>query len=186
AFLPGIGEDVGAYLVDHPDVSIIAFTGSMDVGLKIIQSAAVHRPGQRHVKRVVAEMGGKNALVVDADADLDQAVPIVLSSALGYAGQKCSALSRLIVVDAVYDQVVERVAGAARQLRVGHPREMGTDLGPLIDADAHRRVLSFVELAPSEGRVVAGGGDVPGQGWFVAPTVVVDVKAGGRLATEEI
>jgi RHH-type proline utilization regulon transcriptional repressor/proline dehydrogenase/delta 1-pyrroline-5-carboxylate dehydrogenase len=131
-------------------------------------------------------MGGKNALVVDADADLDQAVPIILGSAFGYAGQKCSALSRLIVLDAVYDQVVERVAGAARQLRVGHPRDMGTDLGPLIDADAHRRVLSYVELAPSEGRVVAGGGDIPVRGWFVGPTVVADVKAGSRLATEEI
>ena len=186
AFLPGVGEDVGAYLVEHPDVSFVAFTGSKDVGLHIIQAAAVHRPGQRHVKRVVAEMGGKNALVVDADADLDQAVPIVLGSAFGYAGQKCSALSRLIVVDAVYDQVVERVAGAARQLRVGHPREMGTDLGPLIDAEAYKRVRSYVEFAPMEGRVVAGDGEVPEQGWFVAPTVVADVEAGSRLATDEI
>src|SRR5207253_9187178 len=120
-------------------------------------------------KRVVEEMGGKNALVVDADADLDQVVPIVLGSAFGYAGQKCSALSRLIVVDEVYDQVVERVAGASRQLRVGHPRDMGTDVGPLIDADAHRRVLSYVDRAPSEGRVVALGGDVPEYGWFVGP-----------------
>ncbi|MEA2827708.1 MAG: RHH-type transcriptional regulator, proline utilization regulon repressor / proline dehydrogenase [Actinomycetota bacterium] len=186
AFLPGVGEDVGAYLVEHPDVSFVAFTGSKDVGLHIIQAAAVHRPGQRHVKRVVAEMGGKNALVVDADADLDQAVPIILGSAFGYAGQKCSALSRLIVVDAVYDQVVERTAGATRQLRVGHPREMGTDMGPLIDAEAYRRVRSYVEFAPTEGRVVAGGADVPERGWFVAPTVVADVGAGSRLATEEI
>ncbi len=186
AFLPGVGEDVGAYLVEHPDVSFVAFTGSKDVGLHIIQAAAVHRPGQRHVKRVVAEMGGKNALVVDADADLDQAVPIILGSAFGYAGQKCSALSRLIVVDAVYDQVVERVAGATRQLRVGHPRAMGTDMGPLIDAEAYKRVRSYVEFAPTEGRVVVEGGDVPERGWFVAPTVVADVGAGSRLATEEI
>ena len=186
AFLPGVGEDVGAYLVEHPDVSFVAFTGSKDVGLHIIQAAAVHRPGQRHVKRVVAEMGGKNALVVDADADLDQAVPIVLGSAFGYAGQKCSALSRLIVVDAVYDLVVERVAGAARQLRVGRPRDMATDVGPLIDADAYERVRSFVELGPSEGRVVVEGGDVPDEGWFVGPTVMAEVKAGSRLATEEI
>jgi RHH-type proline utilization regulon transcriptional repressor/proline dehydrogenase/delta 1-pyrroline-5-carboxylate dehydrogenase len=186
AFLPGVGEDVGAYLVEHPDASFVVFTGSKDVGLHIVQAAAVHRPGQRHVKRVVAEMGGKNALVVDADADLDQAVPIALGSAFGYAGQKCSALSRLIVVDAVYDQVVERVAGAARQLRVGHPREMGTDVGPLIDAEAFKRVRSYVELAPSEGRVVAVREDVPEGGWFVGPTVVADVEAGSRLATDEI
>jgi RHH-type proline utilization regulon transcriptional repressor/proline dehydrogenase/delta 1-pyrroline-5-carboxylate dehydrogenase len=186
ALLPGVGEDVGAYLVEHPDVSFIAFTGSKDVGLHIIQTAAVHRPGQRHVKRVVAEMGGKNALVVDADADLDQAVPIILGSAFGYAGQKCSALSRLIVVDAVYDQVVERVAGATRQLRVGHPREMGTDLGPLIDAEAYKRVRSYVEGSPGEGRVVAGRDDLPEHGWFVGPTVVADVKPGSRLARDEI
>ncbi len=186
AFLPGVGEDVGAYLVEHPDVSFVAFTGSKDVGLHIVQAAAVHRPGQRHVKRVVAEMGGKNALVVDADADLDQAVPIIVGSAFGYAGQKCSALSRLIVVDAVYDQVVERVAGATRQLRVGHPREMGTDVGPLIDAEAYQRVRAYVEAAPGEGRVVVAREDVPDQGYFVGPAVVADVHAGSHLATDEI
>ncbi len=186
AFLPGVGEDVGAYLVEHPDVSFVAFTGSKAVGLHIIEAAAVHRPGQRHVKRVIAEMGGKNALVVDADADLDQAVPIVLGSAFGYAGQKCSALSRLIVVDAVYDQLVTRLAGGAGQLRVGHPREMGTDVGPLIDAEAHQRVRSYLELAPTEGRVVATRDALPAQGWFVGPTVVADVDPRGRLATEEI
>ena len=170
-----MGEDVGAYLVEHPDVSFVAFTGSKDVGLHIIEAAAVHRPGQRHVKRVVAEMGGKNALVVDADADLDQAVPIALGSAFGYAGQKCSALSRLIVVDAVYDQVVERVAGAARQLRVGHPREMGTDLGP-----AHRRRgLQAGAVATSSWRRRRGGwwsrdGDVPDAG------MVRGADGGGR------
>ncbi len=187
AFLPGVGEDIGAYLVEHPDVSFVAFTGSKDVGLRIIEIAAKHRPGQRHVKRVVAEMGGKNAIVVDADADLDQAVPIAVASAFGYAGQKCSACSRLVVVDSVYEQVVERVAGAARELRVGHPRDMATSLGPLIDADAYKRVRSYVELAPTEGRIVLDRSeDVPGEGWFVGPTVVADVKPGSRLATEEI
>ena len=151
AFLPGVGEDVGAYLVEHPDVSFVTFTGSKAVGLKIIETAARHRPGQRHVKRVVAEMGGKNAIVIDADADLDQAVPIAIASAFGYAGQKCSACSRLVVVDAVYDQVVERVAGAAAELRVGHPRDMATSVGPLIDADAYKRVREYVELAPDRG-----------------------------------
>jgi len=186
SFLPGVGEEVGAHLVAHPEVSFVLFTGSKDVGLHIVETAAVHRPGQRQVKRVVAEMGGKNAVVVDADADLDQAVPLVLASAFGYAGQKCSACSRLIVLDAVYDQMVERLVGAASQLQVGHPRSMGVGVGPLIDADAHKRVRSYVELAPDEGRVVLARDDVPSDGWFVGPAIVADVEPGGRLATEEI
>ena len=186
AFLPGAGEEVGAYLVGHPDVSFVAFTGSKDVGLGIVETAAVPRRGQRHVKRVVAEMGGKNALVIDADADLDQAVPIALTSAFGYAGQKCSAASRLVVVEAVYDAVVDRLVSAVRQLRVGHPKDMGVDLGPLIDADAQKRVRSYIDLAPAEGRLLLAGDDVPDDGFFVGPTVVADVASGARLATEEI
>jgi RHH-type proline utilization regulon transcriptional repressor/proline dehydrogenase/delta 1-pyrroline-5-carboxylate dehydrogenase len=186
AFLPGVGEEVGAYLVEHPDVSFVAFTGSKPVGLGIVEAAARVRPGQRHIKRVIAELGGKNALVVDADADLDQAVPIAVGSAFGYAGQKCSALSRLIVLDDVYDELVERVVGATRLLRVGHPKEMEVDAGPLIDADAQARVRSYVELAGQEGEVVFAGGDIPAEGYFVAPTVVSHVRPGGRLATEEI
>jgi len=186
AFLPGAGEEVGAYLVEHPDVSFVAFTGSRHVGLQIVEAAAVHRPGQRHVKRVVAEMGGKNALVVDADADLDQAVPIAVASAFGYAGQKCSAASRLVVHHSVHDQLVDRLVGAARSLSVGHPMGPGVDLGPLIDADAHERVRSYVELAPSEGRVVLARTDLPELGYFVGPTIVTGVDPNGRLATEEI
>ena len=186
AFLPGIGEEVGAYLVEHPDVSFVTFTGSKAVGLGIVEAAAVHRRGQRHVKRVVAEMGGKNALIVDADADLDQAVPIVLSSAFGYAGQKCSACARLIVLDAVHDQLVERLVGATKELRIGHPKDMGTEIGPLIDADAHKRVRSYVELAPSEGEVALAREDVPEEGYFIGPTIVLNAAADSRLATEEI
>ncbi len=185
-FLPGLGEEVGAYLVEHPDVSFVAFTGSKPVGLGIVERAAIVRPGQRHIKRVVAELGGKNALIVDADADVDQAVPIVVGSAFGYAGQKCSACSRLIVLDDVHDEVVERLVGAARRLRVGHPREMAVDVGPLIDAEAYKRVRSYVELAPEEGEVVLGGLDVPEDGYFVGPTIVTGVRPGSRLAAEEI
>ena len=186
AFLPGMGEEVGAYLVEHPDVSFVAFTGSKPVGLGIVEAAARVRPGQRHIKRVIAELGGKNPLVVDADADLDQAVPIAIGSAFGFAGQKCSALSRLIVLDDVYDELVERVVGATRLLEVGHPREMAVDVGPLIDAEAQARVCSYVELAGQEGEVVFAGGDIPAEGFFVAPTIVSHVRPGGRLATEEI
>jgi len=185
-FVPGPGDDVGAHLVEHPGVAFVVFTGSLQVGLGIVEAAAVHRPGQRHVKRVIAEMGGKNALIVDADADLDQAVPLAVASAFGYAGQKCSAASRLVVVDAVYDEVVERLVGAARDLRVGHPRHMATDLGPLIDADALERVCSYVALAPSEGEVLLEGTDVTSEGYFAGPTIVGDVSGGARLATEEI
>lgn len=195
-FLPGPGEEVGAHLVTHADVAFVVFTGSRQVGLGIVEAAAVHRPGQRQVKRVIAEMGGKNALVVDADADIDQAVPLAVASAFGFAGQKCSAASRLVVVDAVYDEVVDRLVGAAGDLRVGHPRHMATDMGPLIDADALERVRSYLALAPSEGQVLLSGDQVPGDrmsgdpapggGFFVGPTIVGDVAGDARLATEEI
>ncbi|HEX2047394.1 MAG TPA: proline dehydrogenase family protein, partial [Acidimicrobiales bacterium] len=185
-FLPGLGEEVGAYLVEHPDVSFVAFTGSKPVGLGIVETAARVRPGQRHVKRVIAELGGKNPLVVDADADLDQAVPIAVASAFGYAGQKCSACSRLIVLDDVYDELLDRLIGATRLLRVGHPRQMAVDLGPLIDAEAHARVGDYLALAPDEGEVVLKSDDVPDEGFFVGPTIVSGVRPGGRLAREEI
>src|SRR5439155_15613205 len=121
AFLPGMG-DVGAHLVRHPAVAFVVFTGSKAVGLSIIAEAALPRPGQRHVKRVVAEMGGKNAIVVDSDADLDQAVPAIVASAFAYAGQKCSAASRTIGVGPVFDALAERLAGTAAVVPVGHPR----------------------------------------------------------------
>ncbi|HEX7167685.1 MAG TPA: L-glutamate gamma-semialdehyde dehydrogenase [Acidimicrobiales bacterium] len=186
SFVPGIGEDIGAYLVEHPDVAQIVFTGSKAVGLSIVEAAAKHRPGQRQVKRVIAEMGGKNPLIVDDDADLDQAVPAAAYSAFGYAGQKCSAASRLIVLDAVHDELVARLAGAAREMRVAHPSDMGVQVGPVIDEDAYRRVLSYVELGGQEGRLAFARDDVPRDGWFVGPTVVVDAAPASRVATEEI
>jgi RHH-type proline utilization regulon transcriptional repressor/proline dehydrogenase/delta 1-pyrroline-5-carboxylate dehydrogenase len=186
AFLPGIGEDIGAYLVAHPEVAVIAFTGSRAVGLAIVESAARHRDGQRHVKRVIAEMGGKNPLIVDDDADLDQAVPAAIQSAFGFAGQKCSAASRLIVLDAVYDETVARLVGATRELRIGHPREMSVQVGPVIDADAHARIRSYVEQGATAGRIAIARDDVPSGGWFVGPTVVVDAPPTSAVATDEI
>jgi RHH-type transcriptional regulator, proline utilization regulon repressor / proline dehydrogenase / delta 1-pyrroline-5-carboxylate dehydrogenase len=173
-------------LVEHPDVNVIAFTGSAAVGLAITAAASVHQPGQRHVKRVIAEMGGKNALIVDADADPDAAVPAIINAAFGYSGQKCSACSRLIVVGDAYDDVVERLVGAASVLRIGHPAAMGTDMGPLIDAEAHAKVLGYIEQAGREGRVVLQRDDGPGEGWFVGPTIVTDVAPTARVATEEV
>ena len=160
-FLPGIGETVGAYLIAHPDIAFVAFTGSKAVGLSIIEQAAIHRPGQRQVKRVIAEMGGKNPLIVDTDADLDQAVPITIQSAFSYSGQKCSACSRVIVIGDRADEFVVRLAGAAERLRIGAPEEMGTEVGPLIDEDAFKRVASWQERAADFGEVVMSRHDVP-------------------------
>jgi RHH-type proline utilization regulon transcriptional repressor/proline dehydrogenase/delta 1-pyrroline-5-carboxylate dehydrogenase len=185
-FLPGDGEVVGAALVEHPDVALIAFTGSKAVGLSIVQQAAVTRPGQRQVKRVVAEMGGKNPLIVDADADPDQAVPAAAYSAFGFAGQKCSAASRLIVLDAVYDQIVERLVGCSRELVVGHPRRPEVQVGPLIDEDAHKRVQRWVDEAPEQGRVLLHRDDVPGEGFFVGPTIVEVADSGAPIARDEV
>jgi RHH-type transcriptional regulator, proline utilization regulon repressor / proline dehydrogenase / delta 1-pyrroline-5-carboxylate dehydrogenase len=184
--LPGVGEDVGSHLVQHPEVACISFTGSLAVGLEINRLAAVTPPGQRHVKRVVAELGGKNALIVDDDADLDQAVPAAVLSAFGYAGQKCSAASRLIVLDRVHDAVLERAAASASELIVGHAAEPGTQVGPLIDADAHDRVTGWIERAPGMGRVVTARTDVPEGGWYVAPTIVEVDDPAAPIATEEI
>ncbi|MGQ0831936.1 MAG: proline dehydrogenase family protein [Microthrixaceae bacterium] len=184
--LPGVGEEVGAHLVAHPDVAVIAFTGSKPVGVEINRVAATPSAGQRHLKKVVCELGGKNAIIIDADADPDQAVPAVAYSAFGYAGQKCSAASRMIVLDAVYERVVERLVGCAGELLVGHPAQPGVQVGPLIDADAHDRVRGFVERAPQQGTVLLQRADVPTSGWFVGPTVVAVEDPSVPLATEEI
>jgi RHH-type proline utilization regulon transcriptional repressor/proline dehydrogenase/delta 1-pyrroline-5-carboxylate dehydrogenase len=186
AFLPGVGEEIGAYLVEHPETSVIAFTGSKDVGLWIVERAALMRPGQRHVKRVIAEMGGKNAVVVDTDADLDVAVPAIVESAFGYAGQKCSAASRVIGVGAIFDDLVSRIVGATKLVPVGSPARMSTVVGPLIDEDAWKKVRGYQEIARGEGDVVLQREDVPNRGWFIGPTVVVTDVPAARIATEEI
>ena len=186
AFLPGVGEEVGAHLVAHPEVAFVAFTGSKEVGLSIVETAARHREAQRHVKRVIAEMGGKNAIVVDTDADLDVAVPGIVTSAFSYAGQKCSAAARLIALGPIFDELVERLVGTAAVVPVGHARELGTMVGPLIDADAQARVERYQEIAAGEGEIVYRGGAAPGGGWYVAPMIVVTADPHARVATEEI
>jgi RHH-type proline utilization regulon transcriptional repressor/proline dehydrogenase/delta 1-pyrroline-5-carboxylate dehydrogenase len=185
-FLPGYGEDVGARLVEHPDVAVIAFTGSKSVGLHINDVAAITRPGQRHVKRVIAEMGGKNALVIDSDADPDQAVPAAVTSAFGYAGQKCSAASRVIVVDRVYDQFVGRLSAATAEVVLGHPSDMATQVGPVIDNDAYERLTTAVEKASTDNAVLAQRGDVPTGGWYVPPTLVAVDDPDSPVAQDEL
>jgi RHH-type proline utilization regulon transcriptional repressor/proline dehydrogenase/delta 1-pyrroline-5-carboxylate dehydrogenase len=185
ALLPGLG-DTGAALVRHPGVSTIAFTGSLPVGLEIVKAAGDTVTGQKHIKRVVAELGGKNCVIVDADADLDEAVPGIVSSAFGYAGQKCSAAARVLVHEAVADALIERVAGAVRVLVVGQAAELATEVPPVIERAAQERVLRYGEVAAGTGRIAARIDSVPDRGWFCAPTVAVDLPARSAVLEEEI
>jgi RHH-type transcriptional regulator, proline utilization regulon repressor / proline dehydrogenase / delta 1-pyrroline-5-carboxylate dehydrogenase len=186
AYLPGVGEEAGAALVAHPDTALVVFVGSMAVGRAIQVEAARPKPGQRQLPRVIAELGGKNPIVIDDDADLDVAIPAVLQSAFGYAGQKCSAASRLVVARSRCEEVTERLVGAARLVPIGHPTDLATVVGPLIDADAHRRVRHHQDVARREGCVLLERRDVPETGWFVGPTIVALDRPQGPLWTEEI
>jgi RHH-type proline utilization regulon transcriptional repressor/proline dehydrogenase/delta 1-pyrroline-5-carboxylate dehydrogenase len=185
-FLSGRGSVIGAYLVDHKDVDLIAFTGSREVGLRIWQSAGVTHPGQRELKHVICEMGGKNAMIVDADADLGEAVGYSIYSAFGYQGQKCSALSRLILLEENYDRVMERLIPAAASLRVGNPEEPGIMVGPVIDEAAYRRILDYIEIGKKEATLAYQAKEVPPHGYFIPPTIFTDVKPNMRIAREEI
>ena len=185
-YLPGKGSVMGAHLVDHKDVDLIAFTGSREVGLKIWQSAGITRPGQRELKRVVCEMGGKNAVIIDADADLDEAIVDCTYSAFGYQGQKCSALSRLILLEENYDRVMERLLKAAASVRVGNPEEPGITVGPVIDEAAYNRILDYIQIGKSEATLAYQREDVPAKGFFIPPTIFSDVKPNMRIAREEI
>jgi predicted delta-1-pyrroline-5-carboxylate dehydrogenase group 2 len=185
SLLPGEG-DVGAALVRHPDVQTIAFTGSLPVGLEIVRGAADTVPGQRYLKQVVAELGGKNCVIVDADADLDEAVPAIVFSAFTYAGQKCSAAARVLVHQAIADQLIDRVAGAVSVLDVGQADRLGTEVPPVIERAAQERVHRYGEVAAREGRIAARVQQVPDTGWFCPPTVAVDLPAGSAVLEEEI
>lgn len=188
AYLPGIGEEVGQALVNDPRVAVIAFTGSRAVGLQIHRQAAETRPGQDHVKRVIAEMGGKNAIIVDDDADLDEAVVGVLTSAFSYAGQKCSACARAIVLDGVYEAFLNRLAEAVHSLSVGPADDPDTEVPPVISAEARDRIREYQRIAETEGRVVARVevGDLADQGYYVGPWIVADVQPDHRIAQEEV
>jgi len=186
ALLPGEG-DVGAALVRDPRVHTIAFTGSMPVGLEIVRSAAETRPGQKHIKRVIAELGGKNCVIVDADADLDEVVPAVVASAFVYAGQKCSAAARVLVHEAVHDALLERLAGAVEVLEVGPADRLSTDVPPVIEAEARDRVARYAAEAERTGRIVARARAVPDAGgWFARPTLAADLPADSPVLQEEI
>jgi RHH-type transcriptional regulator, proline utilization regulon repressor / proline dehydrogenase / delta 1-pyrroline-5-carboxylate dehydrogenase len=185
-FLSGHGSVIGAHLVDHKDVDLIAFTGSREVGLKIWESAGITRPGQRELKRVICEMGGKNAIIVDSDADVGEAIGYSIYSAFGYQGQKCSALSRLILLEENYDRVMERLIPAAASLRIGNPEEPGVMVGPVIDEAAYRRILDYIEMGKSEAMLAYQAKDLPPHGYFIPPTIFAGVKPNMRIAREEI
>jgi 1-pyrroline-5-carboxylate dehydrogenase len=183
--LTGSGGTVGDALVEHPKTRFISFTGSRDVGLRINELAARHRPGQIWIKRVIAEMGGKDAIIVDADADLDKAVDGVLASAFGYQGQKCSACSRAIVDAQVYDGFLDKLAAKARDIKVGPAEDFGNYMGPVIGETARRTILEYIDTGKREGRLVAGG-EAPSVGYFIRPTIIADVEPGARIFQEEI
>src|SRR5213083_2501066 len=185
-FLSGHGSVIGAHLVDHKDVDLIAFTGSREVGLKIWESAGITRPGQRELKRVICEMGGKNAMIVDSDADVGEAVGYSIYSAFGYQGQKCSALSRLILLEENYDRVMERLIPATASLRIGNPEQPGIIVGPVIDEAACRRILEYIEIGKKEATLAYQTKEVPPHGYFIPPTIFTDVKPNMRIACEEI
>ena len=182
--LPG-GPDVGQALVAHPRIHVIAFTGSKEAGLRIIQQAAQVSPGQSHVKRAIAEMGGKNAIIVDDTADLDEAVSGVLSSFTGYQGQKCSACSRVIVLEAVYEEFVARLTESAQSVHVGPPENPAHHMGPMIDERALLKVRAYVDIARQEGTVLLDQ-RMTGEGWFQGPVIVTGIEPHHRLAREEI
>ncbi len=183
-YVPG-GPEVGQALVGHPDVQLVAFTGSKAVGLRILEHSAHVAPGQRSVTRVIAEMGGKNAILVDATADLDEAVTGVVASFTGYQGQKCSACSRAIVHEAVYDLFLKRLADAVASLSIGPPEDPGNRVGPVIDERARATVREYIETGKREGRLVVER-QVDGPGYFVGPAVFADIRPEHRLAQEEI
>jgi len=183
--LPG-DAGVGAALVGHADVDVIAFTGSRQVGLQILQAAHTPAPGQRHVKQVVCEMGGKNVIVVDADADLDEAVAGILASAFGYSGQKCSACSRVVALDAVHDRLLARLVAAADALAWGPPEDPAFDHGPLITAAARDKALAYIEIGGREGQLVWQGRVPSNGGWYAPPAIFAGIEPHHRLARDEV
>ena len=185
-FVPGSSRDIGDYLVDHPKTRFISFTGSRDVGVRIFERAAKVQEGQIWLKRVIAEMGGKDTIVVDNDADLELAAQSIVKSAFGFSGQKCSACSRAVIVEDVYDQVLDRVTELTKELTVGDPEDYENFMGPVIDKASYDKILEYVEIGKQEGRLVLGGTGDDSKGYFVNPTIFADVDPEARIMKEEI
>ncbi|VEP15695.1 Bifunctional proline dehydrogenase/delta-1-pyrroline-5-carboxylate dehydrogenase [Hyella patelloides LEGE 07179] len=184
-YVPGKGSQVGNYLVEHKDTHVIVFTGSREVGCNIYAQAAQLQPGQKHLKRVIAEMGGKNAIIVDESADLDQAVVGVVQSAFGYTGQKCSACSRVIVAAPIYDIFLKRLVEATKSLNVGATDDPSIQVGPVIDASAKEKILQYITIGKQESQLALEV-SVPEGGYYVSPTIFSNVAADATIAQEEI
>ncbi|SDC57967.1 L-glutamate gamma-semialdehyde dehydrogenase [Shouchella lonarensis] len=186
-FVPGSGSEVGDFLVDHPKTALITFTGSRDVGTRIYERAAIVQREQNHLKRVIVEMGGKDTVVVDNEADLELAAESIVISAFGFSGQKCSAGSRAVIHADVYDEVVEKVIEKTNALTMGNPAEADNHyMGPVIDQAAFDKITSYIETGKQEGRLVAGGDSDNATGFFIRPTVFADVDPTARIMQEEI
>ncbi|WP_432735621.1 proline dehydrogenase family protein [Maridesulfovibrio sp. FT414] len=188
-YIPGRGSVMGDHLVDHPDIAVIAFTGSMEVGLRIQERAAKVHPGQEQCKKVIAEMGGKNAIIIDDDADLDEAVLGVLYASFGFQGQKCSACSRVIVLDAIYDRFVHRLKEAAESVKLGPAEDPANYMGPVVDKGAQKNVLEYCRIAESEGKVLVKrevSPELQAKGCYAPMLIVEGINKGHRIAQEEV
>lgn len=185
-FLPGSGSEIGDYLVEHPLIRFISFTGSREVGLRIIQKAATMSPGQKWIKRVVAEMGGKDAILVNKDADLDLAASGIVASAYGFQGQKCSACSRAIIHKDIYDQLLALIVEKAKKISEGYTEALEYNFGPVIDKNAYNNILKYIEIGKKEGRLVLGGNGDDSKGYFIKPTIIADLTPNATIAQEEI
>ncbi|MBS4208563.1 L-glutamate gamma-semialdehyde dehydrogenase [Bacillus sp. FJAT-50079] len=185
-YIPGSGSVIGDYLVDHPKTRFISFTGSREVGIRIYERASKVNEGQIWLKRVIAEMGGKDTIIVDKEADLELAAQSIVKSAFGFAGQKCSACSRVIVVQEVYDQVLERTIELARKLAVGDPENPEHFMGPVIDQSAFHKIMSYIEIGKEEGKLMTGGTGDHSKGYFIQPTIFADLDPDAKIMQEEI
>lgn len=184
-FVTGSGEEVGDYLVSHSKTRFVSFTGSRDVGIRINELAAKHQQGQKWIKRVVLEMGGKNATIVLDDADIDAAVAGVIAASFGFQGQKCSACSRVIVTESVYDEFVTRLKKAVYAIKIGSAKD-NFAVGPVVNDRAMKKILSYIEIGKHEGKLLIGGEKTSQNGYFIEPTVFIDVEPSARIAQEEI
>ncbi|MFD2922312.1 L-glutamate gamma-semialdehyde dehydrogenase [Halobacillus naozhouensis] len=185
-YVPGSGGEVGDYLVDHPKTALISFTGSRDVGTRILKRAAEIQEGQNHLKQVIAEMGGKDTVVVDSNANLETAAEAIIVSAFGFSGQKCSSGSRAVVHEDVYDELLDMVAKRAKELTVGNASEDNVYMGPVVDQGAYDKVMSYIEIGKEEGRLVTGGKGDDSKGYFIEPTIFADLAPDSRMQQEEI
>ena len=185
-FVPGSGAEVGDYLVDHPKTRFISFTGSRDVGLRINERAAKLTEGQVWIKRVIAEMGGKDTIIVDSEANIELAAQAIVKSSFGFSGQKCSACSRVVIVEEVYQKVVARVIELTKAIKMGNPTNIENFMASVIDQSAFEKIAKYIEIGKLEGRLAVGGGMDQSVGYFIEPTVFIDVAPSARIMKEEI